>query len=137
MYKPKGATGRFAAIAVSGPFGAVKEQVSGRYAQALVERGFLTENGFMAQPFALGGKGAEGLDPAVKYRSCLQNWVIDTGRPRTTQQCISWAFNIKLANLSTCQLFNLTTAYDLLFFPVGKFANRRVAKLASFFSGGV
>ena len=38
-----------------------------------------TENGFMAQPFALGGEGAEGLDPAVKYRSCLQNWVIDTG----------------------------------------------------------
>jgi glyoxylase-like metal-dependent hydrolase (beta-lactamase superfamily II) len=38
-----------------------------------------TENGFMTQPFALGGEGAEGLDPAVKYRSCLQNWVIDTG----------------------------------------------------------
>ena len=38
-----------------------------------------TENGFMKQPFAMGGEGAEGLDPAVKYRSCLQNWVIDTG----------------------------------------------------------
>ena len=38
-----------------------------------------TENGFMTRPFALGGEGAEGLDPAVKYRSCLQNWVIDTG----------------------------------------------------------
>ena len=38
-----------------------------------------TENGFMTQPFALGGEGAEELDPAVKYRSCLQNWVIDTG----------------------------------------------------------
>jgi glyoxylase-like metal-dependent hydrolase (beta-lactamase superfamily II) len=38
-----------------------------------------TENGFITQPFALGGEGAEGLDPAVKYRSCLQNWVIDTG----------------------------------------------------------
>ena len=35
-------SGKFAAIAVSGPFGAVKEQVSGRYAQALAERGFLT-----------------------------------------------------------------------------------------------
>lgn len=31
-----------AAIAVSGPFGAVKEQVSGRYAQTLAERGFIT-----------------------------------------------------------------------------------------------
>ena len=37
-----------------------------------------TENGFMTRPFALGGEGAEGLDPAVRYRSCLQNWVIDT-----------------------------------------------------------
>ena len=37
------------------------------------------ENGFITRPFALGGEGAEGLDPAVKYRSCLQNWVIDTG----------------------------------------------------------
>ena len=34
-----------------------------------------TENGFMTRPFALGGEGADGLDPAVKYRSCLQNWV--------------------------------------------------------------
>ncbi|MBR4615769.1 MAG: MBL fold metallo-hydrolase [Kiritimatiellae bacterium] len=38
-----------------------------------------TENGFMTEPFALGGESAEGLDPNVKYRSCLQNWVIDTG----------------------------------------------------------
>ena len=53
------------------------------------------ENGFMTCPFAIGispersehcgamslegCEGAEGLDPAVKYRSCLQNWVIDTG----------------------------------------------------------
>lgn len=42
LYKPKGAEGRLAAIAVSGPYGAVKEQVSGRYAQELAERGFLT-----------------------------------------------------------------------------------------------
>jgi hypothetical protein len=42
LYKPKGATGKLAAIAVSGPFGAVKEQSSGLYAQHLAERGFLT-----------------------------------------------------------------------------------------------
>ena len=41
-YKPKNAEGPFAAIAVSGPFGAVKEQASGFYAQALAARGFLT-----------------------------------------------------------------------------------------------
>ncbi|MCM1334271.1 MAG: alpha/beta hydrolase [Bacteroides sp.] len=42
MYTPKNAAGRLAAIAVCGPFGAVKEQASGLYAQAMAERGFLT-----------------------------------------------------------------------------------------------
>ena len=42
MYIPKNAEGKLPAIAVSGPFGAVKEQASGLYAQALAERGFLT-----------------------------------------------------------------------------------------------
>ena len=42
MYTPKNAEGRLAAIAVCGPFGAVKEQCSGLYAQTMAERGFLT-----------------------------------------------------------------------------------------------
>lgn len=42
MYIPRNAEGKLPAIAVSGPFGAVKEQSSGLYAQALAERGFLT-----------------------------------------------------------------------------------------------
>ena len=42
MYKPKGATGKLPAIAVCGPFGAVKEQAAGLYAQEMAERGFLT-----------------------------------------------------------------------------------------------
>ena len=42
MYTPKGAQGKLPAIAVSGPFGAVKEQSSGLYAQHMAERGFLT-----------------------------------------------------------------------------------------------
>ena len=42
LYKPKDAQGRLAAIAVCGPFGAVKEQAAGLYAQTMAERGFLT-----------------------------------------------------------------------------------------------
>ena len=42
MYIPKNAEIKLAAIAVSGPFGAVKEQSSGLYAQTMAERGFLT-----------------------------------------------------------------------------------------------
>ena len=42
MYVPKNVEGKLAAIAVSGPFGAVKEQSSGLYAQHMAERGFLT-----------------------------------------------------------------------------------------------
>ena len=42
LYIPKGATGRLPAIAVCGPFGAVKEQSSGLYAQTMAESGFLT-----------------------------------------------------------------------------------------------
>ena len=42
LYKPKNGREPLAAVAVSGPYGAVKEQVSGRYAQTLAEQGFLT-----------------------------------------------------------------------------------------------
>lgn len=42
LYRPKNVQGTLPAVAVSGPYGAVKEQVSGRYAQTLAERGFLT-----------------------------------------------------------------------------------------------
>ena len=42
MYTPKNAEGRLPALAVSGPFGAVKEQCSGLYAQTMAERGYLT-----------------------------------------------------------------------------------------------
>ena len=42
LYVPKGAEGKLPAIAVCGPFGAVKEQASGLYARTMAERGFLT-----------------------------------------------------------------------------------------------
>lgn len=51
MYVPKNADGKLPAIAVSGPFGAVKEQSSGLYAQTMAERGFLCCDRF---PFCSG-----------------------------------------------------------------------------------
>ena len=42
LYKPKNTSGKYPAIAVSGPFGAVKEQCSGLYAQTMAEKGYLT-----------------------------------------------------------------------------------------------
>jgi len=42
LYMPKTAEGKLPAIAVCGPFGAVKEQAAGLYAQTMAERGFLT-----------------------------------------------------------------------------------------------
>ena len=40
LYKPKNVFGKYPAIAVSGPFGAVKEQCSGLYAQTMAEIGY-------------------------------------------------------------------------------------------------
>ncbi len=57
LYKPKGAEGPFAAVAVSGPFGAVKEQSSGLYAQ------HLAENGFLAIAFDPSFTGESGGEP--------------------------------------------------------------------------
>ena len=42
LYSPKNTSGKLPAIAVCGPFGAVKEQCSGLYAQTLAEKGFVT-----------------------------------------------------------------------------------------------
>ena len=79
VYKPKGAAEPLAAIAVSGPFGAVKEQSSGLYAQTLAERGFLTlafdpsftgESGGSPRYVASPDINTEDFSAAVDYLSC-------------------------------------------------------------------
>lgn len=76
IYKPQGANGKLAAIAVSGPFGAVKEQSSGLYAQQLAQRGFLTiafdpsftgESGGMPRRVASPDINVEDFSAAVDY----------------------------------------------------------------------
>ena len=79
LYIPKNATGKLPAIAVCGPFGAVKEQVSGLYAQELAENGFLTiafdpsyigESGGMPRYIASPDINTEDSSAAVDYLLC-------------------------------------------------------------------
>lgn len=79
LYVPKNASGKLAAIAVSGPFGAVKEQASGFYAQTMAERGFLTlafdpsftgESGGEPRYVASPDINTEDFQAAVDYLSC-------------------------------------------------------------------
>lgn len=78
LYKPKGAAGKLAAIAVCGPFGAVKEQAAGLYAQTMAERGFLTiafdpsftgESGGQPRYMASPDINTEDFQAAVDYLS--------------------------------------------------------------------
>ena len=79
LYKPKDAQGNLAAIAVSGPFGAVKEQSSGLYAQEMAARGFLAiafdpsftgESGGEPRRMASPDINTEDFCAAVDYLSC-------------------------------------------------------------------
>jgi len=87
MYIPKAANGKLPAIAVSGPFGAVKEQSSGLYAQRLAELGFLTiafdpsftgESGGMPRRVASPDINVEDFSAAVDFLSTQRN--VDAGR---------------------------------------------------------
>ena len=82
LYVPKNNNGKMAAIAVSGPFGAVKEQSSGLYAQTLAERGFLTiafdpsftgESGGYPRYVASGDINTEDFSAAVDYLSTRED----------------------------------------------------------------
>ncbi|NLA76404.1 MAG: alpha/beta hydrolase [Clostridiales bacterium] len=82
LYEPKNITGKLPAIAVSGPFGAVKEQSSGLYAQTLAERGFLTiafdpsftgESGGEVRNVASPDINTEDFSAAVDFLSVQDN----------------------------------------------------------------
>ena len=82
MYTPKGTEGKLPAIAVSGPFGAVKEQSSGLYAQKMAELGFLTiafdpsytgESGGTPRYVASPDINTEDLCAAVDFLSVQEN----------------------------------------------------------------
>ncbi|AHG20706.1 membrane protein [Chania multitudinisentens RB-25] len=80
LYQPKNAHGKLAALAISGPFGAVKEQSSGLYAQTMAERGFVTlafdpsytgESGGTPRDVASPDINTEDFSAAVDYLGLL------------------------------------------------------------------
>ena len=82
LYVPKNAKGKLPAIAVSGPFGAVKEQSSGLYAQAMAEKGFLAiafdpsftgESGGLPRYVASPDINTEDFQAAVDFLSAQDN----------------------------------------------------------------
>ena len=82
MYTPKNASGKLPAIAVCGPFGAVKEQSSGLYAQTMAEHGFLTiafdpsftgESGGEPRYMASPDINTEDFQAAVDFLSVQEN----------------------------------------------------------------
>ena len=82
VYEPKGVSGKLPAIAVCGPFGAVKEQASGLYAQTMAERGFLTiafdpsfigESGGTPRYVASSDINKEDFSAAVDFLSVQEN----------------------------------------------------------------
>ena len=82
LYTPKNMAGRLAAIAVCGPFGAVKEQCSGLYAQTMAERGFLNvafdpsftgESGGTPRYMASPDINTEDFQAAVDFLSVQEN----------------------------------------------------------------
>lgn len=108
LYKPKGADGKLAAIAVSGPFGAVKEQASGLYAQTLAERGFLTiafdpsytgESGGEPRYTASPDINTEDFSAAVDYLSLRDD--VDAERIGIVGICGWGGFAINAAAIDT------------------------------------
>ncbi len=82
MYEPKNYDGKLAAIAVSGPYGAVKEQSSGLYAQEMAKRGFLTiafdpsytgESSGMPRYISSPDINTEDFQASVDYLRSLEN----------------------------------------------------------------
>lgn len=121
MYTPKGIGGKLSAIAISGPFGAVKEQSSGLYAQQLAERGFLTiafdpsftgESGGMPRRVASPDINTEDFSAAVDFLSVQPN--VDADRIGILGICGWGGFAISAAaNDTRIKATVASTMYDM------------------------
>ena len=121
MYTPKNAVHKLAAIAVCGPFGAVKEQASGYYAQAMAQRGFLTiafdpsftgESGGTVRYMASPDINTEDFQAAVDFLSVQDN--VDSERIGIIGICGWGGMALNAAALDTRIKATVTsTMYDM------------------------
>ena len=121
LYEPKNYSGKLAAIAISGPFGAVKEQSSGLYAQQMAERGFLTiafdpsftgESGGQPRFVASPDINTEDFCAAVDYLTTLPN--VDANRIGIIGICGWGGMALNAAAIDTrIKATVTTTMYDM------------------------
>ena len=121
MYISKNAAGKLPAIAVCGPFGAVKEQCSGLYAQTLAERGFLTvafdpsftgESGGQPRYMASPDINTEDFQAAVDFLSVQEN--VDADKIGICGICGWGGLSINAASLDTrIKATVAVTMYDM------------------------
>lgn len=121
LYEPKNAEGQLPAIAVSGPFGAVKEQSSGLYAQEMAERGFLAiafdpsytgESGGEPRYIMSPDLNTEDFSAAVDFLSVQEN--VDPERIGIIGICGWGGFAINAAAIDTRIKATVTsTMYDM------------------------
>ena len=123
LYTPKGMEkgAKLPAIAVSGPFGAVKEQVSGLYAQTMAERGFITlafdpsytgESGGKPRHIASPDINTEDFSAAVDYLTTLPN--VDENKIGLIGICGFGGFGLNAAAMDTrIKGSVIVTMYDM------------------------
>ena len=121
MYTPKEKDGKLPAIVVSGPFGAVKEQASGLYAQTLAERGFVTlaidpsftgESGGTPRYVASPDINTEDFSAAVDFLSIQDN--VDAEKIGIIGICGWGGFALNAASIDTRIKATVTmTMYDM------------------------
>ena len=121
LYIPQQSSGKMAAIAVSGPFGAVKEQASGLYAQTMAERGFLTlafdpsftgESGGQPRNVASPDINTEDFSAAVDYLTTRSD--VDADRMGIIGICGFGGMGINAAAMDTrIKATVASTMYDM------------------------
>ena len=142
LYEPKEVEGKLAAIAVCGPFGAVKEQASGLYAQTIAERGFLTiafdpsftgESGGTPRYMASPDINTEDFQAAVDFLSVQEN--VDPERIGIIGICGWGGLALNVAALDTrIKATAASTMYDMSrvnangYFDTDNSADARYAK---------